>query len=163
MFLTFISILSLHHFNLDNHTFIKLHPFFFLIKDHATRKVLLRGPCRGGLYHLPQLSSLEHKFILPAIKSSSTRWHCRLGHPSQEIVLCILRDNNIPWSSIDSKESVCDACLHAKARQLPYTHSSTCSSAPLNLIFSDVWEATLDYFGRKQYYVSFIDYYSKFT
>jgi hypothetical protein len=32
-------LVSIHHFNLDNHTFIKLHLFFFLIKDRAMRKV----------------------------------------------------------------------------------------------------------------------------
>jgi hypothetical protein len=64
-------LVSIHRFNLDNNTFIKLHPFFFLIKDQVTRRVLLRGPCRGGLYPLPQLSSSTHKFILSAIKLSS--------------------------------------------------------------------------------------------
>jgi hypothetical protein len=34
-------LVSIHRFNLDNHTFIELHSFFFLIKDQATRKVLL--------------------------------------------------------------------------------------------------------------------------
>jgi hypothetical protein len=125
--------------------------------------LLLCGPCRGGLYPLPQLSSLVHKFILSTIKPSSSQWHCHLGHPSHEIVLCILRDNNIPCSQVDSKESVCDSCLHAKARQLPYTHSSTHSYAPSDLIFSDVWGLTLDSFGRKQYYVIFADEFCKFT
>jgi hypothetical protein len=31
---------SIHHFNLDNHTFIELHPYFFLIKDRVTKRVL---------------------------------------------------------------------------------------------------------------------------
>jgi hypothetical protein len=50
-------LISIHHFNLDNNNFIELHPFFFLIKDQVTRKMLLRRPCRGGLYPLPQLPS----------------------------------------------------------------------------------------------------------
>jgi hypothetical protein len=50
-------LVSIHHFNIDNHTFIELHPYFFLIKDQITKKVLLRGPCRGGLYPLMSLSS----------------------------------------------------------------------------------------------------------
>jgi hypothetical protein len=49
-------LISIHHFNLDNHTYVELHPYFFLIKDQVTKKVLLRGPCKGGLY--PILSSL---------------------------------------------------------------------------------------------------------
>jgi hypothetical protein len=46
-------LVSIHRFNLDNHTFIELHLFFFLIKDQATRNVLLRSPCRGSIYPLP--------------------------------------------------------------------------------------------------------------
>jgi hypothetical protein len=40
---------------------------------------------------------------------------------------------------------------------------SSYSSAPLELVYSDVWGPTIDSFGRKQYYISFIDDYSKFT
>jgi hypothetical protein len=47
--------------------------------------------------------------------------------------------------------------------QLPYFVSSSHSSAPLELIFLDVWGPTIDSFHRKKYYVSFIDDYSKFT
>jgi hypothetical protein len=41
--------------------------------------------------------------------------------------------------------------------------STSRSTAPLELIFSDVWGPTIDAFGRKKYYVSFIDDYIKFT
>jgi hypothetical protein len=58
---------------------------------------------------------------------------------------------------------VCDACLRAKAYQLPYPVSSSHSSSTLALIFSDVWGSTIDSFGRNKYYVSFIDNFSKFT
>ena len=34
---------------------------------------------------------------------------------------------------------------------------------PLQLVFSDVWGAACDSFGRNKFYVSFIDDYSKFT
>jgi hypothetical protein len=58
---------------------------------------------------------------------------------------------------------VCDAYLCGKAHQFPYPQSSSRSSAPLELIFSYVWGPTVDSFGHKQYYVSFIDDYSKLT
>jgi hypothetical protein len=47
------SLISVHRFTLDNDTFIEFHPYFFLIKDQKMRKVLLHGPCKGGLYPLP--------------------------------------------------------------------------------------------------------------
>jgi hypothetical protein len=45
-----------------------------------------------------------------------------------------MRLNNLPCSSVDSHELVCDACLHGKAHQLPYPTSSSHSSFSLLLI-----------------------------
>jgi hypothetical protein len=59
------NLVSIHRFNLDNNTFIEFHPFFFLIKDQATRQVLVRGPCRGGLYPLTSLAHLPRSTTLP--------------------------------------------------------------------------------------------------
>jgi hypothetical protein len=157
------NLVSIHRFNLDNNTFIEFHPFFFLIKDQATRKVLVRGPCRGGLYPLTSFAPPTQKHILAAIKPTSERWHCRLGHPSRDIVARVIRHNNLVCSGLDSSESVCDACLRAKAHQLPYPKSTSQSAAPLDLVFSDVWGPAIDSFDNKKYYVSFIDDYSKFT
>ena len=50
-----------------------------------------------------------------------------------------------------------------KSHQLPYPKSTSISSAPLQLVFSDVWGPAPDSVGRNKYYVSFIDDYSKFT
>jgi hypothetical protein len=104
------------------------------------------------------------KQLLSAIKLSVDRWHSRLGHPSREIVHRVIRENKLPCTPYESSsESICDACLRAKAHQLPYPISTSRSTAPLELIFSDVWGPAIDSFGRKKYYVSFIDDYSKFT
>jgi hypothetical protein len=51
------NLISVHHFTLDNNTFIEFHPYFFFIKDKKTKKVLLHGPCKGGIYPLPPSSS----------------------------------------------------------------------------------------------------------
>jgi hypothetical protein len=52
------NLICVHWFTLDNNTFIEFHPYFFLIKDQNMRKVLLRGPCKGGLYPLPSVKQL---------------------------------------------------------------------------------------------------------
>jgi hypothetical protein len=124
---------------------------------------MLCGPCRGGLYPLPQLSHTAQKLLLSAIKPSSHRWHCRLGHHSCDVVSRVLRSNNLLCSGLESDETICDACLHVKAHWLPYPQSLSQSTAPLQLVFSDVWGPAIDSFGNKKYYVSFIDDYSKFT
>jgi hypothetical protein len=158
------NIISIHRFTLDNDTYIEFHLFLFLIKDQKTRKMLLHGPCRGGLYPLLSTSSKFHKLVFHAIKIPVDHWHSRLSHPSRDIVRGVISKNNLPCTTIDSlNSSVCDTCACAKAHQLPYQLSSNTSSAPLQLIFSDVWGHAIESFGRKRYYVSFIDDYSKFT
>jgi hypothetical protein len=158
------NLISIHHFTLDNNTFIEFHPYFFFIKDKKTKKVLLHGPCKGGIYPLPPSSSKFQRLVFHVIKIPIDRWHCRLGHPSRDIVRGVVSKNNLPCANFDSSSSsVCDACACAKAHQLPYHLSSSTSSAPLQLIHSNVWGHAIESFGRKKYYVSFIDDYSKFT
>jgi hypothetical protein len=158
------SLISVHHFTLDNDTIIEFHPYFFFIKDQKTRKVILHGPCKGGLYPLPPLSSKFRKLFFSAIKIPAERWHSRLGHPARDIVYRVVSTNNLPCANFDSTSGmVCDACACANTHQLPYSVSSSRSSIPLELIFSDVWVPTIDSFGHKKYYVSFIDDYNRFT
>jgi hypothetical protein len=124
-------LVSIHHFNLDNHTFIELHSYFFLIKDQIMKRVLLCGPSRGGLYPLLQLSSPTHKLITSAILPSSQWWHYHLGHPSRDIVLRVLKNNNMLCSGLAPAKSHCDTCLRTKAHELPYSRSTSKSVAPL--------------------------------
>lgn len=58
---------------------------------------------------------------------------------------------------------ICDACQRGKSHQLPYPKSTSLSSSPFELIFSDVWGPAPTSVGRHDYYVSFIDDYSKYT
>jgi histone deacetylase 1/2 len=58
---------------------------------------------------------------------------------------------------------VCNACQQGKSHQLLYPRSTSISSRPLELVFSDVWGPTPTSVGRNNFYVSFIDDYSKFT
>ena len=46
-------LLFVYRLVLDNDVFVEFHRFFFLVKDIATKKILLRGSTRGGLYPIP--------------------------------------------------------------------------------------------------------------
>jgi hypothetical protein len=52
------NLASIHRIDVDNFAFLEFHSNFFVIKDKATRRVLLRGPYRRGLYPLPAKSLL---------------------------------------------------------------------------------------------------------
>ena len=157
------NLVSVHRFALDNNVLIIFYPYSFVIKDLATRKVILRGKCEGGLYPLisSSSSSWSNKQAWSVTKPSSAKWHSRLGHPSSVIVKHVISKNNLPYES--SVESICDACQQAKSHQLPYPISTSVSTAPLQLVFSDVWGPAPTSVGRFSYYVSLIDDYSKFT
>ena len=76
------NLISVHKLTLDNDVFLEFHPYFFFIKDQATRRILFKGPCHGGLYPLVPLSTGSSKQAFVIIKPSSSTWHSLLGHPS---------------------------------------------------------------------------------
>jgi histone deacetylase 1/2 len=110
------NLVSVHRLAADNNAYFEFHPNFFLIKDHETKKTLLEGRCKGGLYPLPE----SCKEALSAARPSVARWHSRLGHPSFPIVNRVVSDNNLSCSREITIASVCDSCQHAKIHQLPY-------------------------------------------
>jgi hypothetical protein len=149
------NLVSVHRFTRDNHVFLELHPWHFLIKDWATRRVLHHSIVERGLY---PLISLEKQAL-----AITTRWHCRLRHPSLQIVQCVLGQNKLHASNKVVDGEVCGPCQQGKAHQLSYLKSSSVSTTPLELIFSDVWGPAPESSGRKKFYVSFIDDFFKFV
>jgi hypothetical protein len=156
-----------HRLTYDNNAFIEYHPNYFLIKDQVTKNILLRGECKGGLYplKLPSTSSSSstNKTTHAAIKPSSSKWHNRLGHPSSIVVHQVLSKNQISFIFKPNKSSVCDACQKGKSHRLPYPKSTSMSASSFELVFSDVWGPAPTSIGRNNYYVSFINDFSKFT
>jgi hypothetical protein len=65
---------------------------------------------------------------------------------------------------VSSKSSVvCDACQQGKNHQLPFSVSQHITTAPLKLIYSDVWSPAQTSVSGHNYYVSFVHAYSRFT
>jgi hypothetical protein len=161
------NLVFIHKFTYDNNAFFEFHHWHFLLKYRATRKPLLRGRCKNGLYPLLLVAWQGHKSpnksVLATIKPSMARWHHRLGHASSSIVHRVVNSNNLSCSKENLEMSVCDACQKAKSHQLPFPKSSSVSKVSLELVFSDVWAPAPSSVGKFKYYVSFIDDFSKFT
>ena len=47
------NLISVHHFTKQNHVFVELHPFHFLVKDQITGAPLLKGACNDDIYTFP--------------------------------------------------------------------------------------------------------------
>lgn len=75
----------------------------------------------------------------------------------------MLNKNKLPFIPKSNKEFVCDACQKGKSHQLPYPKSTSVSRAPLGLVFPDVWGPAPTSVGKNNFFVNFIDDYSKFT
>jgi hypothetical protein len=154
------NLASVHKLTSYNSAFLEYHHNYFVIKDCSTRRPLLKGRCHKGFYPLP-VESL--KLAFGVFKPSLERWHNRLGHPSTPIIKKVVSKFNLPCSSHFNKVSVCDDCQKAKSHQLPYSKSHSSLKFPLELTYSEMWGHAPKFIGDKQYYVSFIYDYSKFS
>lgn len=94
------SLVSVHRLTSDNNTYIEFHPHYFLIKDRATKRVLHRGKCEGGLYPFKsqEAGAQRHKQACRVARPSTWRWHSRLGHASFPVVERVIRNNSLPCS-----------------------------------------------------------------
>jgi histone deacetylase 1/2 len=95
------NLVSVHKLASDNNAYLEFHSNRFLIKDQTTKKTLLEGTCKGGLYPLPA-AALKNKQVLSASSSahpSLERWHHRLGHPSFNIVQQVVNKNKLSCST----------------------------------------------------------------
>lgn len=106
------NLISVHKLASNNDAFLEFHPNFFFIKDRTTKKTLLEGTCRRGLYPLPA-AALKNKHVLAAsavTKPSLERWHCRLGHLSYHVIQQLVQQNKLPRSTEPRAGTICDSC-----------------------------------------------------
>ena len=59
--------------------------------------------------------------------------------------------------------SVCDTCQQGKSHLLPFVSSTREVKNPLEIVFYDVWGPAQTSVSGHNYYVSFIDAFSRFT
>jgi histone deacetylase 1/2 len=133
-------LLSVQKFCRDNHVYFEFHDSVFYVKDLVTKEVLLSGRSHDGLYVLSESSamSVPQAFWSPCISATADLWHCRLGHPTPRILNLLVSDNKIICTSRRSFTQ-CQACLLGKSSRLSLRPTGHKTSAPLELIFSDVW------------------------
>jgi histone deacetylase 1/2 len=153
------NLLSVPRFTRDNNVFFEFHPWYFFVKDRATREILLRGGVHGGLYRVDNPSVRR---VFSGLRVSREQWHARLGHPATPVVKHILHRNKLPLDS-SSNNVICDSCQQGKSHQLPFPSSDRVITKPLEFIYSDVWGPAQTSVSGHSYYVSFIDGYSRFT
>ncbi|PKU66732.1 Retrovirus-related Pol polyprotein from transposon TNT 1-94 [Dendrobium catenatum] len=154
------NLLSISNLVKDNDISITFNPNGFTMKDMTTDRIILRGPCKDGLYPIAESSSSST--ALQATRSSSDVWHNRLGHPNQRTMRYIAIAN--PQLNISCSISKCVSCSSCKGHKIPFTKSCNRMKTPLALLHSDVWGPSPVMSNQGfRYYVTFIDDFSRYT
>ena len=94
------NLISIYQFCNTNHVSIEFIPAVFYIKDLSTGTIPLTGNTKEAVYEWPTssptLSSLLIVFL--SVKTTSFKWHSRLGHPSSPILQHIISKFSLPFS-----------------------------------------------------------------
>lgn len=182
------NFVSVSKFAKDNKVFFEFHPTYCSVKLQGTNKVILQGKVdKDGLYqfdnfqlkHLANSStdsvafnstssgnSVSHSFSLShnfSTVPSLQLWHCRLGHPSLQVVQKTLKMCKIPFSNKEPYD-FCSACACGKSQKLPSPSYPNVYTNPLELLYSDLWgPAPIPSNNGNLYYLSIIDAFSRYT
>ena len=150
-----------------NNVMIQLCPYDFQVKDLHTGTTLLNGKANKGVYEWPisfsPNTSQNKVSAFSCIKTSSTDWHSRLGHPNSSTLRFMLSRFSLPTSSSLSSTLFCNSCSTNKSHKLPFSTSTLKSTCPLDIIFSDVWTSPVLSVDGFKYYVIFVDHFTKYT
>lgn len=166
------NLVPVSKFAQDNNVYFEFYPRCCYVKDLVSHKVLIQGTETGGLYKfLPTSSVLVFNTIHTVVDSSDGScqhgdefaiWHQRLGHPSSAVVSQVLKSCNVRISKPNSG-SFCRACELGKSHKLSLSSSLTIYTAPLELVVADLRGPASCYSSRSQYYLSFVDTFSRHT
>ena len=120
---------------------------------------------KDGVYEwsitLPSVTS-SLLLAFSSVKTTSSEWHFRLGHPSFTIMKNIVSKFSLPLSGLLSSSTHCNVCSCNKSHKIPFSSSTLTSSHPLELLFSDVWTSPIFSIDGFQYYVIFVDHYTRY-
>ncbi|XP_042988400.1 uncharacterized protein LOC122316031 isoform X3 [Carya illinoinensis] len=122
-------------------------------KDLKTGKKIGTGHETGGLYYLDVEESPTRALTA---SSSAFEWHCCLGHPSLSLLKRQVRNlgNVSPFS--------CEACQLSKHHRVSFVpRLDNRASIPFELVHSDIWGPINIVSNKFQYFVTFVDDYSR--
>lgn len=105
------------------------------MQNQHQKKGWILGSLIDSLYHLDNSSStVSQPNFFVVVKEHSHLWHRRLGH----ISVSVLNKISAIGSSI-TEPLCCDICHLAKQCNLSFLSSTSCASAPFELIHCDAW------------------------
>ncbi|KAK9103029.1 hypothetical protein Sjap_020283 [Stephania japonica] len=126
--------------------------------------VLMKGEKVVANLYLLMGETLQEGEASVASSCSSERsamiWHQKLGHMSEQGMKILVEKKLLP-SLTKVSLPFCEHCVTSKQHRLKFNTSNSRSKAILELVHSDVWQAPITSIGGANYFVSFIDDYSR--
>ena len=154
------NLLSIRKFTRDNFCSVEFDAYGFSVKDLKTRRVILRCNSEGDLYTFPGTPHRAPPAAMLATTSADL-WHRRLGHPGQDAMSALQKFSLIKCNK-NRRSSVCHACQLGKHVRLPFSLSTSMSSAKFELIHCDLWTSPIISNSGFRYYLVIVDDYSHF-
>ncbi|UYV63922.1 hypothetical protein LAZ67_2006021 [Cordylochernes scorpioides] len=117
-----------------------------------------------NLSRLPETTHVTNEHCLISKDNSRTAWHRRLGHPSDNKLDLILKNNLLKGlDSINGTLDQCDACSLGKMTKVPYVHTdSNQESYPFEAIYVDLCgPMRINSLGGSKYFLTIVDGFSR--
>ena len=121
------NLISIYQFCTNNHVYVEFSPSAFQVKDLNTGAILLMGEPKDDVYEWPTTFPFVTSSPLLAfssVKTTSSEWHSRLGHPSFTIMKNIVSKFSLPLSSLLSSSTHYNACSCNKSHKIPFSSST---------------------------------------
>lgn len=150
------NLISVGKFARDNNVFFEFHSHTCYVKSQGDNRILLEGkvspeglcfssiPCTSqvSISQLSQFQTILFLFpiVIPNVQITTSyyTWHCRLGHPNDNIVKTIFNRCNITQLNKNVLD-FCTACCFGKSNRLPSHASTTTYNTPFELLFLNLW------------------------
>lgn len=161
-----LNLLSVSSLTKSLNCSVTFFPSHCVFQDLRTGRLIGSGRETGGLYQLQSKtvaalqSSIAEDVISRQIKEIQL-WHFRLGHlsfPAMKYLFPLL------FQQVDIQSIKCQICHLAKHCRTQFPSSMNKSSAPFELVHSDVWgPASVPSIDGNRYFITFIDDFSHCT
>ena len=119
--------------------FFEFHSSVFYVKDLFTKAILLSSQRKDGLYIRSESSTMfmPHAFLSTSLSTFVDVWHRRLNNPSSQVLSLLASNKKVTYTSRPLNFQY-PTCLLGNISCLSLGPTSHKTSAPLDLIFSDV-------------------------
>ncbi|XP_071687950.1 uncharacterized protein [Rutidosis leptorrhynchoides] len=133
-----VSLLSVYCLVRDSKLFVGFDESACYIQDLVSKKTLVTGSQCGGLYYLTgnEKGIVGSSNISKINNNSIDLWHCRLGHPAEQALLCLKDSLKLNDKILNGP---CDVCHKAKQTRESFQNSVHKTTELGELVHLDVW------------------------